>query len=593
MDDVTKKQKRHRLFSPQDRSNLRWFWHEYLRSKSFWLLVILGMVSAQGFVYQQFLQLTDSGLRVIFESDQLSELARICMFVFLLFALRALFSYLVPRISVWIASDAIVKLRTDLTSYLLQQDLAYFERTKAGDTILKLVNQADGMGTFVGVATVGAVRDAVTVVIVAGYLIYKSPILFLGAAIFIPVIIVLMQSVSHLIKEIQAKAENAFGDYINAIEEMSNGMRTVKISGQEDRERDRLVVSSVGIRNLTIRLQSAQALVLPAIDLVSAFTYVLVIGGGGYMVITGGFGLDAAGIITFLLGLTILFDPARRLAQFFAMLQGSLVILESLHSIRRLEPTIKDLPNARVDFDPDADIQLNGVNFAYTDADPLYKGLDLTIQGGKITAIVGATGSGKTTILSLITRLYDIDGGTITIGEHNIRDIKVKALRKAFAVVAQDIVIFNASIMDNIRYVNSEATDEQIWAAAEAAEIADLIRQRGDAPLGPKGSQLSGGQKQRIAIARAVLQDAPIVLMDEATSALDQRTEEKVRDTLERASMGRTTVMIAHRLSTVTHADWIYVLDLGKVVERGTHADLMALDGLYAAMYRSQKTSYK
>jgi ATP-binding cassette subfamily B protein/subfamily B ATP-binding cassette protein MsbA len=196
-------------------------------------------------------------------------------------------------------------------------------------------------------------------------------------------------------------------------------------------------------------------------------------------------------------------------------------------------------------------------------------------------------------VLSLITRLYDVAGGDIRIGGDSIRDIRVKSLRHAFSVVAQDIVIFNASIMDNIRYVRPEATEAELWAAAEAAEIADLIRERGDAALGPKGSQLSGGQKQRIAIARAVLQDAPIILMDEATSALDQRTEERVRDALERVAKGRTTVMIAHRLSTVTHADWIYLLDEGRVVEEGTHDDLMAHDGLYAAMYRSQKTGYK
>ena len=280
----------------------------------------------------------------------------------------------------------------------------------------------------------------------------------------------------------------------------------------------------------------------------AAFAYVLVIGGGGYMVINGGFGLDSAGIITFLLGLTLLFDPARRVAQFFAMLQANLIILDSLRSILREEPTIRDLAHAHDAFDPSSDIILGGVNFAYTNSVPLFENLDMTLTGGKITAIVGATGSGKTTILSLITRLYDIDGGAITIGGENIRDIKVKALRKAFSVIAQDIVIFNASIMDNIRYVQPGATEAEIWAAAEAAEIAELIHQRGDAPLGPKGSQLSGGQKQRIAIARAILQDAPILLMDEATSALDQRTEEKVRDALKRAAAGRTTIMIAHRL---------------------------------------------
>jgi ATP-binding cassette subfamily B protein/subfamily B ATP-binding cassette protein MsbA len=587
------KRKRRPLFTARDRDNLRWFWTSYLRSKSAWLLAVFGMLSIQGVVYQQFLTLTETGLRVIFDSADLRQLTWVCVMVFLLFTTRAVLSYLVPRLSAWLASDAIARLRNDLIHHLLRLDLAYFERNKAGETILRLVNQADAMSMFVGTATVGALRDAIAVVIVAGYLIYKSPILFLAAAVFIPVVLAVMQVVSHRIKEVQATAENAMGDYINTIEETSNGMRTVKISGQEDRERDRLVGSTAGIRRLAIRLQAAQALIPPTLDLVAAFAYVLVIGGGGYMVINGGFGLDSAGIITFLLGLTLLFDPARRVAQFFAMLQANLIILDSLRSILREEPTIRDLPHARETFDPTADIRLQGVAFTYTDGKPLFESLDMMLPGGKTTAIVGATGSGKTTVLSLITRLYDIDGGVITIGNDNIRDIKVKVLRKAFSVIAQDIVIFNASIMDNIRYVRPDATESEIWAAAEAAEIADLMRQRGDAPLGPKGSQLSGGQKQRIAIARAILQDAPILLMDEATSALDQRTEEKVRDALMRAAAGRTTVMIAHRLSTVTHADWIYVLDLGKVVEEGTHTDLLARDGLYAAMYRSQKTGYK
>jgi ATP-binding cassette subfamily B protein/subfamily B ATP-binding cassette protein MsbA len=581
------------MFTAQDKKNLGWFWREYLRDKTPWLLLILGMLLVQGFVYQQFLELTENGLRVIFEEAQAANLWRICALVFGLFATRAVLSYLVPRIAVWLAGNAIYKMRSDLIGHLLQLDLAYFERTKVGDTILRLFTQADGMGQFVGVTTVNAVRDFVTVVIVAGWLIYKSPMLFLSAAIFIPVVILLMQRISHTIKEIQATAENAFGSYINTIEEMSNGMRTVKISGQEDRERDRLIQASFGIRDIIIRLQSAQALVAPSIDLISAFAYVLVIGGGGYMVISGGFGLDAAGIITFLLGLTILFDPARRLASFFAKLQASLIILDSLNSILRLTPTITDREGARAEFDAGADITLRGVRFSYEGGHPLFDGLDLTLEGGKTTAIVGATGSGKTSVLSLITRLYDVQDGDIRIGADSIRDLKVKSLRSAFAVVAQDIVIFNASIMDNIRYVRPDATEEELWAAAEAAEIADLIRQRGDAELGPKGSQLSGGQKQRIAIARAVLQNNPILLMDEATSALDQRTEERVRDALERVAKGRTTVMIAHRLSTVTHADWIYLLDEGRVVEEGTHDDLMAHDGLYAAMYRSQKTGYK
>jgi len=584
---------RRAVFSTGDRANIRWFWNGYLREKAWGLFIVLVLVSAQGLVYQQFLSLTENGLRVIFDSAAVADLIRVCGIVFLLFVIRGALSYIVPRLSAILVGDAMAKLRRDVIDHLLQLDLQYFERTKASDLILRLVRQVDAIGLFVSQTLVGAVRDAVTVVIVAGYLILKSPILFLAAVLVIPAIILLMQVVAHHIRDIQSNTETAMGDYMNGIEEMSNGMRTVKISGQEDRERGRLFAATQNLRDLTVRLQTAQALIMPSIDMVSAFVYVLVIGGGGYMVIDGGYGIDAATMFAFLLGLVILFDPARRLAQFTSQLLATAVLLDSLRSVLRERPGITDRPDAKDAFDATGDITFRGVRFGYDAERSLFDGLDLDLPGGKTTAIVGATGSGKTTILSLVTRLYDVADGAVAIGGTDIRDLRVKALRSAFSVVAQDIVIFNASIWDNIRYVRPQATEAEIWAAAEAAEIAELIRSRGDAPLGPKGNQLSGGQKQRIAIARAILQDAPILLLDEATSALDQRTETRVKDALERAAKGRTTVVVAHRLSMVTDADWIYVLDAGRVAEQGTHADLMARDGLYAAMYRSQKTGYR
>jgi ATP-binding cassette subfamily B protein len=282
----------------------------------------------------------------------------------------------------------------------------------------------------------------------------------------------------------------------------------------------------------------------------------------------------------------------RMLANFFAQLQASLVLLDGVRSIHREAPKIQDLPGAQEDFNASGDICFEEVSFSYDPQHPLFEGLSLLLAGGSCTAIVGATGSGKTSILSLMARLYEVSAGRITLGGTDIRDIQVQRLRSAFSVVAQDIVIFNASIWENIRYVNPDASESDIWEAAEAAEIADLIRRRGDAPLGPKGSQLSGGQKQRIAIARAFLRAAPIVLLDEATSALDQRTEEKVQRALKHLSQGRTTIIVAHRLSSVVHADRIFVLDAGRVVEEGRHDDLMAKDGLYAAMFRSQRQSY-
>ncbi len=207
------------------------------------------MIIAQGFVYQQFLALTESGLRVIFESGSMSELIRVCLTVFGVFAFRGLMSYTIPRISVWIASDAVQKMRNDLIDYMIVLDLSYFERTSPGDMILRLVQQAEGLSQFVGQGTVKALRDAATVIIISGYLLYKQPILFLTAATVLPMIFIVMQSVSHRIKLIQASAQNAMGGYMDGIEEVVNGMRTVKISGQEQVEQDRLVRSTTEIKD--------------------------------------------------------------------------------------------------------------------------------------------------------------------------------------------------------------------------------------------------------------------------------------------------------------------------------------------------------
>ncbi len=588
----SKRADRKPLFSDQDRDNLKWFWDNYLKSKTPWLIAVLGMVMVQGLVYQQFISLTETGLRVIFENGDVTGLVRVCFMVFGIFAVRALMSYLVPRVSIWLASDAVLRMRQDLIDHMMVLDLAYFEKTSSGDIILRLVNQAHDLSDFVGQTTVSAVRDVATVVIVSGYLIYKSPFLFLSTVVVMPFVPITVRYVSNKIKHIQQSAENAMGAYMTGIEEMANGMRTVKISNQEPVERQRLFKATAEIKDLSIRLQSAQALMMPTVDILSALVFILIIGGGGYMALSGGFDMDGASIVAFMIGMALIFDPARRVAHFFVKLQASLVILDGVRSLFREVPSITNVPGARSEFDAHGDITFRDVDFAYQGKPPLFQGLDMTFEGGKVTAIVGATGSGKTTVLSLMARLYESQGGAVRIGGVSVGDLQIPALRQSFSVVAQDIVIFNSSIWENIRYVKPEATEDEIWAAATHVGIDGLIRERGDAPLGPKGAQLSGGQKQRVAIARAFLRSAPILLLDEATSALDQRTEDKVKAALGVLSEGKTTVIVAHRLSAVTHADCIYVLDEGRVVEQGTHAELMAEAGLYAGMYGAQRQSY-
>lgn len=577
-----------KLFSEKDKSNIAWFWRRYLKRKTPWLGLILALVLLEGFVLQKFLAITETGLRVIFEQGDIIDLLWICLMVFLIFTVRALVSFVVPTLSVRLASGAVLELRSDLIRHVLYMDQRFFDRTNSSDLILRFVNQVEALSQFVGRTTVEAVRDVATIVIISGYLIYKSALLFGVALLLLPIIFLLMRMVSETIKRIQAQSEQALGSYMNTIEEMSGGMRTIKMTGQEAAEVDRMISESGNIKKLAVNLHMAQALVLPSIDLSSAVVYMVVIGGGGYLALSEASALDGASIIAFLLGLVIVFDPARRLSQFFTKLQTSLILLASVRGVLQTQPDVSDAGNVSKFTDTRIDITLHDIGFSYEADQTLFDGISLQFKAGQKTAIVGSTGSGKTTLLSLMARLYDLNSGAVLFNGQDIKQFTLKSVREKFSIVAQDVVIFNKSIAENIQYADPKASAEAVRAAAKLARIDDLMIERGDQPVGPKGSLLSGGQKQRIAIARAFLKPAPILLLDEATSALDALTEQKVNASFKDLQAGKTTIVVAHKFSSVVDADHIYVLEAGKLVEQGTHADLMAKAGLYASMFSAQ-----
>ncbi len=577
-----------KFFSEKDKSNITWFWRRYLKRKTPWLGLILALVLLEGFVLQKFLAITETGLRVIFEQGDIMDLLWICLVVFLIFMVRALVSFVVPTLSVRLASGAVLELRSDLIRHVLYMDQRFFDRTNASDLILRFVNQVEALSQFVGRTTVEAVRDVTTIVIISGYLIYKSALLFGVALLLLPIIFLLMRMVSETIKRIQAQSEQALGNYMNTIEEMSGGMRTIKMTGQEAAEVDRMISESGNIKKLAVNLHMAQALVLPSIDLSSAVVYMVVIGGGGYLALSEASALDGASIIAFLLGLVIVFDPTRRLSQFFTKLQTSLILLASVRGVLQTQPDVSDEGNVSKFTDTRIDITLNDIGFSYEADQTLFDGISLQFKAGQKTAIVGSTGSGKTTLLSLMARLYDLNSGAVLFNGQDIKQFTLKSVREKFSIVAQDVVIFNKSIAENIQYADPTASPDAVRAAAKLARIDNLMVERGDQPVGPKGSLLSGGQKQRIAIARAFLKPAPILLLDEATSALDALTEQKVNASFKDLQAGKTTIVVAHKFSSVVDADHIYVLEAGKLVEQGTHADLMAKAGLYASMFSAQ-----
>ena len=560
-----------------------------MRARAKWLVLVLVLIIFQGFVYQQFLMLTENGLRVIFSSGTFSELIWVCLAILLIFSVRAFTSFVIPTISAKLSTSALYELRYDLTQHILRLPQSYFDKTSSGDLILRLVNQVQELSTFVGQTTIKALRDTATVVIVSSYLIYKNVYLFSIALIVIPVIAFLMIAVVKRVRKMQALAETAIGKFISNIDEMKTGMRTTKMAAQEEAEAQRISESAKSIRAYTYKLMRTHALTPPVIDLSSAFVYMLVVGGGGYMALSDQFDMDGASIIAFLIGLVIVFDPARTVAQFFTQLQSSLILLQSVHSI--LDVKAEQLNEGLIysqKSDPIA-ISFKNVNFNYTPGSQTLKNISMEFKPGTKSAIVGSTGSGKTTILSLIGRLYDLESGTISFNGNDISKSSISSIRDQITIVSQDIVIFDQSLEDNIRYANPSATTEMIFEAAKKANIEKLLLERKEDPVGPNGSHLSGGQKQRVALARAFLKPSPILLLDEATSALDSITEASVAKSLNKLGDNTTTIVVAHRLSSIEDADIIFVLDDGHLLEFGNHKELMKRNKHYATMVKAQK----
>ena len=582
-----------RFFSERDKKNLTWFWQSYMRARAKWLILVLLLIIFQGFVYQQFLVLTESGLRVIFSSGTFSELIWVCLAILIIFTVRAFTSFVIPTISAKLSTSALLELRHDLTQHILRLPQSYFDQASSGDLILRLVNQVQELSTFVGQTTVKAMRDTATVVIVSGYLVYKNILLFSIALVVIPLIAFLMISVVKRVRKMQALTETAIGKFISNIDEMKTGMRTTKMTAQEEAEAQRISGSANLIRAYTYKLMRTHALTPPVIDLSSAFVYMLVVGGGGYMALSDQFDMDGASIIAFLIGLVIVFDPARSVAQFFTQLQSSLILLESVHSIFDIEAEKLNSGPSYIENNKPIAIKLKNVNFNYTSGSETLKNITMDFNPGTKNAIVGSTGSGKTTILSLIGRLYELDSGTISFNGNDISKLSISSVRDQITIVSQDIVIFDQSLEDNIRYANPLATTEMIIEAAKKAKIDKLLLERKDNPVGPNGSQLSGGQKQRIALARAFLKPAPILLLDEATSALDAVTEANISKSLDKLSENTTTIVVAHKLSSIKDADAIFVLDKGSLVEFGTHTELLKKKKYYAKMVNLQNKNAK
>ena len=471
---------------------------------------------------------------------------------------------------------------------ITEQDLSYFDRTALGDLSTRVQHNTTAARNVLEMLVITLGRDILTILGLLTVMIVQNPAMSAFALLIMPPAVI---GVSVLVRRVRKHAKSQFVSttrILSTLQETAIGIRIVKAFGMEDDMRARMNEAVADVEHRANRIASLTARTSPLMETLGGFAIALVIVYGGYSVVS--LDQDPGAFFAFITALLLAYEPAKRLARLHVNLNNGLVGVRLMYELIDDVPALTDRPGAGELVVKGGEIRFDDVRFSYGESAAL-NGLTMVAAPGKTTALVGASGAGKSTVFSLIERFYEPDSGEILIDGRKTGDVTIASLRANIAVVTQDTFLFDMSIRDNIALGRPGATAAEIEQAARDANAHDFIQDLPggyDAPAGEGGGRLSGGQRQRVAIARAMLRDAPILLLDEATSALDAESETKVQAALARLMEGRTTLVIAHRLSTVRHADAIHVLDRGRLVESGTHDSLYAEDGIYRRLCELQ-----
>ncbi|ERP85758.1 ABC transporter ATP-binding protein [Labrenzia sp. C1B10] len=487
-----------------------------------------------------------------------------------------------------VGNAIVADLQNRLFKRLTMQDQAYYDRMSLPELGIRVNTGAGSARSVIDMIVLSLGRDILTLIGLVGVMIVQDPLMSLLALVIMPPIVV---GVSFLVKRVKTYAKRQVVSNAkigSTLQETVLGIRIVKAFRMEQTMQQRMATSVSEVERQSNKIAALTARTSPLMESLGGFAIALVIFYGGYSVVE--LGKDPGAFFAFITALLLAYDPARRLARLNVNLSKALVGVRLMYELIDEQPDLEQVENApdlKVD---SGQIELKDVKFSYGEGAAL-NGLTLMAEGGKTTALVGASGAGKSTVFALIERFYDPQQGTICVDGQPIKSVTMGSLRRNIAYVSQDSYLFNISIRDNIAIGRPDATQEEIEAAAKAANAHDFILELPEGYntlAGDGGGRLSGGQRQRVAIARAMLLDAPILLLDEATSALDAESEAKIQSALETLMEGRTTLVIAHRLSTVRHAHKILVLDRGRVLESGTHDELFEHDGIYRRLCELQ-----
>lgn len=506
-----------------------------------------------------------------------------------IFVVRGLFWYGQNYLMSYVGQSVIIDIRAAVFKKLQRLSVSFYDKNKTGTIMSYVTNDVNALQSAMVENTIEMITEGFILIGSVVAMIYLDWRLTLFTVCTFPVVLWFMEFFGKKIRKTGGRIQECTADITSVLQESVASARVIKSFVREDYEVDRFDVENRA--NLRANMKNAQlmATLTPVVELVAAIGVTMIIWYGGNNVINGT--ITAGSLVAFLTYAVNISNPIKRLTRVIGNIQKALAAAQRVFMIIDMPEEIAESRDAKQLPEVSGKVEFQNVSFAYDDKGNVITDLSFSVKPGEVIAIVGPSGAGKSTIANLLPRFYDVNKGDIKIDGHSVREVTLDSLREQVGIVPQETMLFNGSVYNNILYGRLDATKEEIEAAAKAANAHDFIMQLTDGyetKLGDRGVNLSGGQRQRIAIARAILKNPRILILDEATSALDTESERVVQEALDRLMVGRTSFVIAHRLSTVKNADKILVLEKGNLVESGTHDELLALDGLYAHLYKIQ-----